>query len=64
MRGLTSVVTRDWFGLRTGFLLGPADDKRVSPVHFLGLWNIMIRTLKQQDPGSALVHISLTLTAC
>ena len=25
------MVTLAWFGLTTGFLLGPADDRRVSP---------------------------------
>ena len=31
--GLTSVVILAWFGLTTGFLLGPADDRMVSPSH-------------------------------
>ena len=29
--GLTGMVTLAQFGLMTGFLLGPADDRRVSP---------------------------------
>jgi len=33
--GLTSVATLARFGLMTGFLLGPADNRRVSPTPLL-----------------------------